>query len=94
MINVPTPAVAGLNELALTPVPEYVPPDGVPVVKVKAAALLQILPSEFKTTVGSGFTVNTCEMLLVHPAWNVTVYVIVCVPTDGSNNDPLTPVPL
>ena len=59
MINVPTPAVAGLNELALTPVPEYVPPDGVPVVKEKVAALLQILPSEFKTTVGNCTTVKT-----------------------------------
>ena len=94
MMNVPTPAEAGLNTFELTPVPEYVPPLGVPVFKVNEAALLQILPNEFNTTVGNGFTVNTCEVLRVHPAWKVTVYVIVWVPTDGSKIPALTPVPL
>ncbi len=41
MVEVPTPAMAGLNVFALTPVPVYVPPAGAPPVRSKGASYKQ-----------------------------------------------------
>ena len=59
--------------MLVIPVPVYVPPDGVPVVSVKGAAVLHTLPRGFNTTLGNGFTVNNCEALPLHPGAKVTV---------------------
>ena len=55
----PTPAVAGLNMPALTPVPVYVPPPGEPPVKAKAGS--ETVAAEFagQVTTGKALTVMT-----------------------------------
>ena len=58
MVDVPTPAVAGLNCPPLTPVPLYVPPAGEPPDKVKAASVLHTAVNGLSVTVGNGFTVT------------------------------------
>ena len=77
MVNVPCPAVVGLNVLPVTPVPENVPPAGLPV-NVTGAAFTQSGPTGVIVTVGNGFTVTVTVAVLLHPAVvPVTVYVVV-----------------
>ena len=66
-MNVPAPAVAGLNMPPLTPVPLYVPPTGNPPVKVNELALIHTLGNVANVTVGNGFTVIDDVALDVHP---------------------------
>ena len=62
----PCPAVAGSNVLPVTPVPENVPPAGLPV-NVTGAALTQSGPTGVIITVGSGFTVIDVVAELLQP---------------------------
>src|SRR5678816_1045727 len=66
MVNVPCPAVAGLNVLPVTPVPENVPPAGLPV-NITGAAFTQSGPTGVIVTVGSGFTVIDVVAELLQP---------------------------
>jgi hypothetical protein len=71
-----------------------VPPVGLPPLNANAAALLHTAVNVPSVTVGCGLTVNTAVAVFVQPVPKLTVYVIVCVPTVGSNFPALTPVPL
>ena len=51
MVKVPTPETAGLNCPLITPVPEYIPPEGEPPVKVTGDALKHIGANGLKVTV-------------------------------------------
>ena len=62
----PAPAVAGLNELPVTPVPENVPPAGVPV-SVTGAAFTQSAATGEIVTAGNGFTVTDVVAEPLHP---------------------------
>ena len=55
MVCVPTPAVAGLNDVPVTPRPENVPPTGDPT-KFTAAALTQTAGYVPAFTTGNAFT--------------------------------------
>ena len=66
MVNVPCPAVVGLNVLPVTPVPENVPPAGLPV-NVTGAAFTQSGPTGVIVTVGSGLTVIDVVAELLQP---------------------------
>jgi len=66
MVNVPCPAVAGSNVLPVTPVPENVPPAGLPV-NVTGAAFTQSGPTGVIVTVGSGLTVIDVVAELLQP---------------------------
>ncbi len=52
----PTPAAEGLNTPPLTPVPLYVPPEGVPPLNVIEEELTHTLLNVPKLTTGSAFT--------------------------------------
>ncbi len=56
MVCVPTPALDGLKIPPLTPVPLYVPPEGVPPLNVIEEELTHMLLSVAKLTTGSAFT--------------------------------------
>ena len=75
MVCVPTPAVAGSNMPALTPVPLYVPPAGVPPVSVNAAVLIQTDELAGQFTTGNGFivTVTIVELAVARPELQVTL---------------------
>ncbi len=79
MVCVPLPAVAGLKVPAVTPGPEYVPPEGDPPVSVIAVALSHIALNAASVTVGNGFTVTVTGFEAEQPAAliPVTVYVVV-----------------
>ena len=66
MVNVPCPAVVGLNVLPVTPIPENVPPAGLPV-NVTGAAFTQSGPTGVIVTVGNGFTVIEVVAELLQP---------------------------
>ena len=53
---VPIPAVLGLNTPTDTPIPEYTPPFGVPVVRVKLAAFTHKSAGAENVTLGVGNT--------------------------------------
>ena len=63
----PTPAVAGLKLLPLTPVPLYVPLAGLPPVNEYAGAFIQTDELAGQLTVGSAFTVIVNVHVLVQP---------------------------
>ena len=63
---VPTPAVAGLNVVPVTPGPENVPPAGIPV-SVIELALTQIGGYVPALTVGSGLTVIVVVAVFEQP---------------------------
>ena len=63
---VPTPAVAGLNVVPLTPGPLNVPPAGVPV-NVIADALTQSAGYVPALTTGNAFTVMVVVAVFEHP---------------------------
>ena len=66
MVCVPTPAVAGLNVVPVTPGPEKVPPAGVPF-NVTAVPLTQTAGYVPALTVGSGLTVIVVVAVLEQP---------------------------
>ena len=67
MVCVPTPAVAGLNCPEATPVPEYVPPAGIPPVNSKATASEHTVGKADKVTVGGVSIVIGAEAEPEHP---------------------------
>ena len=66
MVNVPWPAAAGSNVLPVTPVPENVPPAGLPV-NATGAALIHSAETGLIVTVGNGFTVIDVVAELLQP---------------------------
>ena len=56
MLVVPAPATDGVKVVPLTPLPEKVPPVGLPSASVIAAAFEQRLVKLPKVTVGAAFT--------------------------------------
>jgi hypothetical protein len=70
MVCVPTPAVAGLNVVPLTPGPEKVPPAGVPA-SVIDAALTHIAGYVPALTTGKALTVIVVVAVAEHPLASV-----------------------
>lgn len=80
MVNVPAPETEGLKLLPLTPVPEKVPPEGVPVRLTELMLIQTVLVATFMFTVGRGLMVTVAVLLpcALHPGKSpVTVYVVV-----------------
>ena len=66
MTNVPAPLVEGSKLFPVTPVPEKVPPTGVPF-KATGEAVIHIAATGEIVTTGNGFTVIEVLSELVHP---------------------------
>ena len=97
IVVVPTPATEGTKLFELTPVPEYVPPLGVPVVNANELVLSQTASGVDILAVVTAFTTIVDCAVLEQPFAFVYEYVIANVPTPdvaGSNEFPVTPVPL
>jgi hypothetical protein len=89
IVCTPSPAAAGSKLPALTPLPLYTPPNGVPPVSAKAGASNRIVWSDGQVTVGiRGFVTVTVKVhLAVRLAASVTVYSNTVMPT--GNVEPL-----
>src|SRR5678816_3230771 len=96
MVNVPCPAVVGLNVLPVTPVPENVPPAGLPV-NVTGAAFTQSGPTGVIVTVGSGLSVIGVVAELLQPVQAETSTTEIdtgpCPAIARLQEQPVTPVP-
>ena len=66
MVNVPAPAVDGVNVVPVTPVPEKVPPAGVPL-SITGDALIHMAATGLIDTTGNALTVMEAVVELVHP---------------------------
>ena len=101
IVLLPILASDGLNMLLTIPVPEYIPPIGVPPASKKLFSLLHTCEvlGIVKSTIGIALTVIISIALLEHPFVSVIVYEIVLFPilaNDGLNIllfAPTTPFP-
>jgi len=77
MVKSPRPCVAGLNVTVSVPSMAYVPPAGLPPIRVKAASEEHTVPKGSNATIGNVFTVTTKVLAVLSPQLFSAVTLIV-----------------